>query len=119
MPAFGQQPLSEGSWTNRVGWTPDSSYRGPWGQDLVFLTTAFLKAIGTVPDVRLRLTIFRNTGRRMSVNSKMSLVGAGSTVTVVDFDLQDEFQDLVFGDSVKTREHVTGMNTGSKVFSRV
>ena len=50
----------------------------------------------------------------MSVNSKMSLVGAGSTVTVVDFDLQDEFQDLVFGDSVKTREHVTGMNTGSE-----
>ena len=70
----------------------------------------------TVPDVRLRLTIFRNTGRRMSVNSKMSLVEAGSTVTVVDFDLRNEFQDLVFGDSMKTREHVTGMNTGSDVF---
>ena len=62
MPTDGWQPLSRGSWTNRVGWTPDGSYRGPRGQDLAFfffingLTTAFLKAIGIVPDVRLRLT---------------------------------------------------------------
>ena len=63
VPAAGRQPLSQGSWTNRVGWTPDGSYREPRGQDLAFffingLTTAFLKAIGTVPDVRLRLTVF-------------------------------------------------------------
>ena len=56
------------------------------------LTTAFLKAIGTVPDVRFRLTIFWNTGRRTSVNSRTSLVGASSTVAVVDFDSRMSFR---------------------------
>ena len=53
------------------------------------------------------------------MNSRTSLVGAGPTVAVVDFDLQNEFQDLVFGKSVKTREHVTGMNIASEVFCHV
>ena len=38
VPAAGWQPLSQGSWTNRVSWTPDGSYRGPRGQDLAFLS---------------------------------------------------------------------------------
>ena len=38
VPAAGRQPLSQGSCTNRVGWTPDGSYRGPRGQDLAFLS---------------------------------------------------------------------------------
>ena len=49
VPAAGRQPLSQGSWTNRVGWTPDGSYRGPRGRDLAFfingLTTAFWKQL--------------------------------------------------------------------------
>ena len=53
-------------------------------------------------------------------NSRTSLIGTGSAVAVVDFDSRmNEFRDLIFEDSVETRELVNGGNTGSDVFCRV
>ena len=117
MPAAGRQPLSQGSWTNRVGWTPDGSYR------YLFLfyqwfNHFFFESAWQSARCETQIDYFLKHRQKNISEFKKELVGAGSTVAVVDFDSRMSFR-IWSGDSVKTREHVTGMNTGSEVFCRV